>query len=94
MSDLFQDGVPGEFIREVWGVMARANWHTYQILTKRPENMLALVESERLATLPNVWLGTSVESADYMDRIPFLRRIPAKLFGSYPSSHCWDLWAV
>jgi protein gp37 len=58
-------------------VMRRANWHTYQILTKRPENMLALVESERLGTLPNVWLGTSVENADYVDRIRLLRRVPA-----------------
>lgn len=77
MSDLFQDGVPGEFVRKVWSVMRRANWHTYQILTKRPENMLALVESERLGTLPNVWLGTSVENAGYVHRIRLLRRVPA-----------------
>ena len=79
MSDLFQDGVPGEFIRKVWGVMARAKWHTYQILTKRPENMLAVIEDEQLATLPNVWLGTSVESADYADRIRVLRNVPATI---------------
>lgn len=79
MSDLFQDGVPGEFIRKVWSVMARSNWHTYQILTKRPENMLALIESERLATLPNVWLGTSVESVNYVDRIRLLREVPAAI---------------
>jgi protein gp37 len=79
MSDLFQDGVPREFIRKVWNVMDRANWHTYQILTKRPENMLALIERERLVTLPNVWLGTSVENADYVDRIALLRKIPAAI---------------
>jgi protein gp37 len=77
MSDLFQDGVPGDFIRKVWNVMQRAKWHTYQILTKRPENMLSLVKSEQLAVLPNVWLGTSVESADYAERIAVLREVPA-----------------
>jgi protein gp37 len=77
MSDLFQDGVPRPFIRKVWEVMARADWHTFQILTKRPENMLATIESEKLATLPNVWLGTSVENADYVGRIRVLRKVSA-----------------
>jgi protein gp37 len=77
MSDLFQDDVPRSFIRKVWDVMARADWHTFQILTKRPENMLATIEGERLAKLPNVWLGTSVESAEYVARIRLLRKIPA-----------------
>ncbi|MFZ1105101.1 MAG: phage Gp37/Gp68 family protein, partial [Hyphomicrobiaceae bacterium] len=77
MSDLFQEGVPREIIRKVWDVMKRAKQHTYQILTKRPENMMAVIEDERIAILPNVWLGTSVESADYTDRIAVLRQIPA-----------------
>lgn len=77
MSDLFQDGVSGEFIGKVWSVMGRAKWHTFQVLTKRPENMLAVVRDEKLPTLPNVWLGTSVESADYVDRIAVLRLVPA-----------------
>ena len=79
MSDLFQDGVPQEFIRKVWRVMERAKWHTYQVLTKRPENMLAIIENGRLAMLPNVWLGTSVESAEYIDRIAMLRKVPAAI---------------
>jgi protein gp37 len=79
MSDLFQDGVPALFVRKVWEVMAQANWHTFQILTKRPENMLAIVESEGLARLPNVWLGTSVENSDYIERIRVLRRVPANV---------------
>jgi protein gp37 len=77
MSDLFQDGVPRDFIRRVWDVMGRARWHTYQILTKRPENMLTAITQERLPMLPNVWLGTSVESAHYVHRIDTLRRVPA-----------------
>jgi protein gp37 len=77
MSDLFQDGVPAPFIRRVWDTMERAHWHTYQILTKRPENMLSVLSELACDPLPNVWLGTSVESAKYNDRIAALRKIPA-----------------
>lgn len=77
MSDLFQDGVPPEFIARVWDVMARASWHEFQILTKRPDNMRAVLGALKVQMLPNVWLGTSVESADYLDRIDVLRKIPA-----------------
>ena len=77
MSDLFQDGVPVAFIRRVWDTMERAHWHTYQILTKRPENMLRLLNELDRDPLPNVWLGTSVESEKYKDRIRSLQKIPA-----------------
>jgi protein gp37 len=77
MSDLFQDGVPLNFIARVWETMEQANWHTYQILTKRPDNMLAALEALSRPALPNVWLGTSVESARYKTRIALLRRVPA-----------------
>ncbi len=40
MSDLFQDGVPDQFITDVFGIMALAHWHTFQVLTKRPQRML------------------------------------------------------
>ena len=77
MSDLFQDGVPQEFIAKVWDVMLRADRHIYQILTKRPDNMLRVVEGMRLAVHRNIWLGTSVESSDYKKRIDVLREVPA-----------------
>jgi len=77
MSDLFQDGIPDEFIARVWDVMARADHHTFQILTKRPENMLRVVAGNGLAAQPNIWLGTSVESAAYKHRIDHLRAVPA-----------------
>jgi len=79
MSDLFQDGVPIQFIDRVWESMERAHWHTYQILTKRPENMLSSLKSLGRSVLPNVWLGTSVESGKYAERIAQLRRVPAKV---------------
>ena len=79
MSDLFQDAVDERFIRRVWNVMEKAHWHSFQILTKRPERMLALLSKPEFPTLANVWLGTSVESEDYLGRIDILRRVPARI---------------
>ncbi len=79
MSDLFQEKADESFIRQVWRVMERAHWHSFQILTKRPERMLALLSRPDFPVLPNVWLGTSVESEDYLERIAMLRRVPARV---------------
>lgn len=79
MSDLFQEGVSKEFIAKMWSTMERAHWHSFQVLTKRPENMKETLGSLRLPMLKNVWLGTSVESADYVERIRVLRSIPAAI---------------
>ena len=79
MSDLFQDGIPDEFVKSVWDVMRQAHWHIFQVLTKRPDNMLRVITENRLPILPNVWLGTSVESGKYKSRITLLRRVPAQV---------------
>jgi protein gp37 len=79
MSDLFQDQVEEHLIRQVWDVMSRAHWHSFQVLTKRPERMLQLLSNPKFRVLDNVWLGTSVESEDYVYRIDLLRRIPARI---------------
>ena len=79
MSDLFQDKADEGFIRKVWSVMERAHWHSFQVLTKRPERVLDILSKPEFPTLSNVWLGTSVESADHLDRIDILRRVPAKI---------------
>jgi protein gp37 len=78
MSDLFQDAVPDAVIASIWSVMKKAHWHTYQILTKRPERMLEVV-SQFDDRLSNVWLGTSVENASYLHRIDVLRSVPAHI---------------
>jgi protein gp37 len=75
MSDLFHASVPAAFVAEVWAMMTSTPWHTYQILTKRPDRMAEI--TAKLEKLPNVWLGTSVESADYLDRIDELRKVRA-----------------
>ena len=77
MSDLFHDAVPDEFIREVFQVMERADWHTFQVLTKRPERTAAL--SESLAWPANVWMGTSVENQRFTTRIDSLRQTAARV---------------
>lgn len=79
MSDLFQEKVDENLVRQVWDVMGRAHWHSFQILTKRPDRMLYLLSKCDFPMLRNVWLGTSVESADYLDRIDILRRVPARV---------------
>jgi protein gp37 len=79
MSDLFQEGVEANFIRRVWRVMEQAHWHTFQILTKRPARMLEILSQPLFPTLPNVWLGASVESEGYVSRIDDLRSVPARV---------------
>jgi protein gp37 len=79
MSDLFQESVPESFIGAVWRTMERAHWHTFQILTKRPERMRSILRDNPFPVLKNVWLGTSVESQRYVDRIDMLRDVPARV---------------
>lgn len=82
MSDLFQEDVPTEFIRTVFQTMALADWHTYQVLTKRAERMAEVVARlpGHLRTLQHVWLGVSVEDRKYgVPRIEELRRTPASI---------------
>ena len=77
MSDLFHEEVPEPFIAGCFETMNEARWHTFQILTKRPERAAAL--SPRLPWPANVWMGTSVESSTYYWRIEELRRVPAAI---------------
>jgi len=76
MSDLFHEGIPDEYIRQVFAVMERADQHIFQVLTKRPRRMANLAPS--LPWPPNVWAGTSVELDRYTWRANHcLRRVPA-----------------
>ncbi len=77
MSDLFHKDVPTEFIQRCFDVMERASQHTFQILTKRPERVLEV--SGQLPWPKNVWMGTSVEDADYSWRSSVLSRTPAAI---------------
>ena len=77
MSDLFHPDVPIEFIRRVFTTMQESPQHTFQILTKRSKR-LRDVASE-LPWPNNIWMGVSVENANYKFRIDHLRNVPAKV---------------
>jgi protein gp37 len=80
MSDLFHEGVPDEYILRVADVMKAANWHTFQVLTKRSERMAELLRTRLrfAAELPHIWWGVSVENRKHgLPRIDHLRTAPA-----------------
>src|SRR5579883_2255261 len=77
MSDLFHDEVPLQFIKRVFATMKETQQHSYQILTKRSERLSKL--SVDLDWPENVWMGVSVENADYLHRVDHLRRTSAKI---------------
>lgn len=76
MSDLFHEDIPFEFIEKVFQTMQRSPQHRFQVLTKRSARLLQL--SRDLPWPANVWMGVSVENADYLYRIEHLRQTGAK----------------
>lgn len=80
MSDLFHEKMSRDWIERVFVVMAQAQQHTFQILTKRPERMRDFMQQRHEFALPprNVWLGVSVENQKAAnERIPILMETPA-----------------
>src|SRR5207302_1556303 len=80
MSDLFHEGVPDDYIISVARVMERANWHQYQVLTKRSDRLRDLLNSKLRFTehLQHIWWGVSVENRKHgLPRIDHLRGAPA-----------------
>lgn len=75
MGDLFHNEVPDDFIRQVFDVMVKADWHIYQVLTKRSGRLARLGPS--LPWAPHIWAGVSVENNRYSWRVDQLRRVPA-----------------
>jgi protein gp37 len=77
MSDLFHEDVSDEFIENVCRVMLAANWHTYQILTKRADRMSRLLKTKlkKAASASHIWWGVSVENQKHgLPRIELLRK--------------------
>jgi protein gp37 len=82
MSDLFQPGVPDSYIEVVCQVMVKANWHTFQVLTKRSERFKELLNGPlRFAAKQNhIWWGVSVEDQKYgLPRVTNLQQIRASV---------------
>jgi protein gp37 len=80
MSDLFHKDVPDDYIMAVVRVMRQANWHTYQVLTKRSEWLRDLLQTKLrdAADEPHIWWGVSVENRRHgLPRVEHLRSAPA-----------------
>jgi protein gp37 len=75
MSDLFHEDIPDEFVKRVFDIMVRADWHVFQVLTKRHERLVDLAPD--LPWPSNVWVGTSIENRRFVHRADFLRQVPA-----------------
>src|SRR5687768_2346431 len=82
MSDLFHEDVPDAFIEKVARVMLAANWHTYQVLTKRAVRMATLLKTKlrNAAQSSHIWWGVSVENKKHgLPRIDELRSAKPKV---------------
>jgi protein gp37 len=77
MSDLFHPGIPNDFVASAFATMVRADWHVFQILTKRPERALEL--AGELPWPPNIWMGVTIENNRWTSRADLLRLLPAKI---------------
>jgi protein gp37 len=77
MSDLFHEDVPDEFIHRVFATMVRADWHIFQVLTKRPERMARMASG--LPWPCNVWMGVTIENNRWVGRASLLRQVPASV---------------
>lgn len=75
MSDLFHEGIPDEFVEQVFAVMVEAEHHVFQILTKRPERLVELAGD--LPWPDNVWMGVTIENRRFIQRAELLREVPA-----------------
>jgi protein gp37 len=77
MSDLFHEDISAVFILKVFEMMKKCSQHRFQVLTKRSERLVEL--KDQLPWPNNVWVGVSVEEADFLYRIDHLRQSGAKL---------------
>ena len=81
MSDLFHKEIPTSFIDKVFDTMERADWHVFQVLTKR-SSLLRRYINQRYKTSPaprHIWLGVSVEDGARVSRIRHLQEANAAI---------------
>lgn len=101
MSDMFHPDVPWLFIKQLFGVMRKASWHQFQVLTKRSDRLKEL--GEKISWPDNVWMGVSIENQDFAFRADHLRATKAKvkflslepLLGALPDLNLLDIdWVI
>lgn len=84
MSDLFHQDIPDSFVASVFEVMLQADWHTYQVLTKRPSRAARFWKRHRdrfgSEQIPaHIWMGTSVEDEEVSYRVRHIKLVPAEI---------------
>jgi protein gp37 len=81
MSDLFHKDIPHTYIAAVFDTMERADWHTYQVLTKRSSLLQKFVNGryQTRKAPPHMWLGVSVENEQGKSRIGHLQKANASV---------------
>jgi len=77
MSDIFHENLPDELILELFSIMNRAYWHTFQVLTKRDKRLNSM--NNIIPWSENIWMGVSVENNDFSYRIDSLRNTDARI---------------
>ena len=75
MSDIFHEDIPSQYIYKVFKIMGEADWHIFQILTKRSDRLEKMKYDFKWPS--NIWVGVSVEDEDYVNRIIHLSSVPA-----------------
>ena len=81
MSDLFHKDIPTEYIHSVFDTMERADWHIYQVLTKRSSLMRRFVQERYpCGEAPShIWLGVSIEDDRALTRLRQLKQTNASV---------------
>jgi protein gp37 len=77
MSDIFHEKISDEDILQLFEIMHKAHWHTFQVLTKRPDRLVDL--SSQINWTPNIWMGVTVENTCALERLAKLKRCGAKI---------------
>ena len=77
MSDIFHEDLPDEVILNIFDTMNKAEWHTFQVLTKRSERLQNL--ASKINWTKNIWMGVTIESQDYVYRAENLKLTDAKV---------------
>lgn len=76
MSDIFHEKISDDIILELFSTMNKASWHTFQLLTKRPDRLVSL--SPKINWTANIWMGVTVENSQSIERCDKLKLCDAK----------------
>jgi len=77
MSDIFHESISFEIINQLFDVMEKADWHVFQILTKRSERLLEFSKSRKIAS--NIWIGVTLEHESVIHRLEHIKEIDASV---------------